>query len=80
MKFKIIPGGEFFHAACKNNQVLQQNNHGRSIWWGCNSAIPSLAKMLPSGSPCSNLAAQIETAFQRHTKRQGWENMFHFVT
>lgn len=32
MKLKIIPGGGFFHAACKNNQVLQQNNRGRSIW------------------------------------------------
>jgi hypothetical protein len=57
MKFKILPGGEFFHAACKNNQVLQQNNPGWSIWWGCSSAISSLAKRLPSGSPCSNLAA-----------------------
>jgi hypothetical protein len=32
MKIKIIPSGEIFLTACENNQVLQQNKHGKSTW------------------------------------------------
>lgn len=66
MKFKIIPGGEFFHAACKNNQVLQQNNHGRSMWWDCGSAGSVLAKVLRGPSCCSLIYINTNSISKAH--------------